>query len=132
MLMVFGTQTSSDLFSCCFPLEVGAVEVAVEFSAGSLACVPDTPGTCSEVLVPFQCESGRPVGIAAIGPWRGTPTRIHEVEGLWDVLGAKHLTERNEDLLLRGFIVLVVNDIGLICDHGDEKDTATREKIWQI
>ena len=100
------------------------MEKAVKFCAVSLACVPDTPGVCSEVLVPFQCEPGRPIGVAAVGPWRGAPARIHEVKWLWDILSAEHLTERNKDLLLRGFIVLLVDDIGLICDHGDKKDAA--------
>ena len=108
------------------------MEIAVKFSAGSLACEPDPPGIRSQVLVPLQCESGRPVGVAAIGPRRGAPPRIHEVKGLWDILGAEHLTERDEDLVLRGFIVLVVDHIGLICDHGDEKDAAAGEKAWQI
>ena len=108
------------------------MEIAVEFSASSLACVPDTPGICPEVLVPFQCESGRPIGVAAVGPWRSTPPRIHEVEGIWDILGAEHLTERDEDLLLRGFIVLVVDDVRLICDHSDEKDAAAGDKVWEI
>lgn len=130
ILMVFALQTGSDLLSCRLPLEIGAMEIAVKFGAGSLACVPDTPVIRSEVLVPFQSESGRPIGVAAVGPWRGAPTRIHEVQGLRDILGAEHLTQRDKDLLLRGLIVLVIDDVGLICDHGDEKDAAAGDKIW--
>ena len=130
--MVFALQTSSDLLSGRFPLEIGTMEKAVELRARSLARVPETPGIRAEVLVPFEGESGRPVGVAAVGPGRGAPARIHEVDGLGDVGGAEHLAQRDEDLLLCGFVGLVVDDVGLVGDDGDEEDAAAGEEVGEI
>ena len=130
--MVFALQTSRDLLPNRLPLKISAVEKAVELRAGSLARVPETPSIRAEVLVPFQGKSGRPIRIATVGPGGGAPARIHKVEGLGDVVSAEHLTQRDEDLLLCGFVGLVVDDVGLVGDDGDEEDAAAGEEVGEI
>lgn len=73
-----------------------------------------------EVLVHFENRTRRPVGVATVRLRLETPPRVHEGNGLGDILRAEHIPQDSEDLLLGRLIVLIFYDIALRLNHSNE------------
>ena len=80
----------------------------------------------------FQRQTRGPIRVRAVGPWRGTPARIHEIDRSGDVVFAEHLPEDDDDLLLCCLVTLLVDDDGLIGYDGDEEDAAAGKKAFVV
>ena len=80
----------------------------------------------------LQRRPHRPIRVAPIRPRLGTPPRIHERNRLRHVLRAKHLSQDVEDLVLGRLVVLLLHDVRLRSDDGDEDDAAARQEAGAV
>lgn len=72
----------------------------------------------------LECESGRPVGVAAAGPRRLAPARVHEIDWLGDGVVTEHLAEDGQELGFGDVVGLGFDTVGLVGHHGGEEDAA--------
>ena len=80
----------------------------------------------------LQCEAGRPVAVATIRPWLKTPTRIHEGDRLWYLVGTEHLSKHIHDLQFGDLIGLRFDLVGLVLYNRDEQDPRAFEETWAV
>lgn len=94
-----------------------------------LARKPQTAHVGAQVLVHLQRRRGRPVGIAAVRPGLGAPTRIEEIDRLGDVVGLwEHLAQHGQHLGFRPLVRLLLHAVRFRVDDRDEEDVRPRQK----
>lgn len=108
------------------------MQIPKVLTTSRLARKPQPPSISAQILVSFEREPGRPIGVAAVGPGRGAPAGIHEINRLRHVLGTEHLAQGREDLGFGEVVGLLVDDVGLVGDDGDEEDAAAGEEVFVV
>ena len=132
LLPVLPLQTSRNLLSRRFSLEIRPMQIPIKLTIRRLPRIPQSPIIRTQVLVPLKSEPRGPIGVRAVSPRRDAPAGIHKVEWLRDVFCAEHLPQGHHNLGFRRGVVLVVDDVGFVGDDSDEEDAAAGEEVCVI
>ena len=107
------------------------MQIPIVLRTRRLAGEPHIANVSTEILVALQRQAGRPVGVGAVRPGGGAPAWVVERDRIWDVI-AVHLAEGDHDLGLGGFVILVVDAVGLIGDDSYEEEAGAGKEIFVI